>query len=427
MDKVVGLFFKRALDIFFAACAVLNISFDEGDVMKRVTPLIIMLLFVSFTSLAQFLTSAKLYMRYKEFDKAEASALKAVEKDPDEEEAWYILGQARYELKKYPEMIEAFDKALAINKDHATEISNLRRSVWANSFNAGIRYYNGGKDTAGYYEQAIASFKTAILAQPESSATYYVAGLSHYANKDYDGAIALLNTCIAKDPKKIEAIQLLGQLHSQLARDKKDAKDEAGAKMELSKAAAAYEKLYEAAPTNAENIINLIDVYERAGLGDKAESLTSNCVKTNPNNRICRYAYGVYLLKKDKFAESIEQLKAMTELEPDNKDEMYKDATYNLGVAYLNWGVGMKEADDKRLEEARKAQKGKKGKAAELKEDLSYKDKFKAALPYLEKTADMRPDDANLQTQLGRLYANLNMTKEAKAAYDKADMLIKGK
>jgi Flp pilus assembly protein TadD len=87
----------------------------------------------------------------------------------------------------------------------------------------------------------------------------------------------------------------------------------------------------------------------------------------------------------------------------------------------------MKEADDKRLEEARKAQKGKKGKAAELKEDLSYKEKFKAALPYLEKTADMRPDDANLQTQLGRLYANLNMTKEAKAAYDKADMLIKGK
>jgi tetratricopeptide (TPR) repeat protein len=395
--------------------------------MKRVTPLIILMMFVSFTSVAQFLTSAKLYMRYKEYDKAEASALKAVEKDPDEEEAWFILGQARHELKKYPEMIAAFDKALAINKDHATEISNLRRGVWATSFNAGIRYYNGGKDTAGYYEQAIASFKTAILAQPESSSTYYVAGLSHYANKDYDGAITLLNTCIAKDSKKTEAIQLLGQLHSQLARDKKDAKDEAGAKVELGKAAAAYERLYDADPTNADNIINLIEVYERAGMGEKAENLTSNCVKTNPTNRVCRYAYGVYLLKKDKFAESIEQLRAMTDIEPDNKDEMYKDATYNLGVAYLNWGVGMKEADDKRLEDARQAQKGKKGKAVDLKEDLSYKEKFKAALPYLEKTADMRTDDANLQTQLGRLYANLNMTKEAKAAYDKADKLMKGK
>lgn len=422
-----GLFFKRALDIFFRTNSRLHFPFEQGDVMKRVAPLIVMMLFVTFTSVAQFLTSAKLYMRYKEYDKAEASALKATEKDPKDEEAWFILGQARYELKKYPEMVQAFDKALALEKTHATEISNIRRMVWANSFNAGIRYYNGGRDTAGYYDLAISSFKTAILAQPESSANYYVAGLSYYAKKDYDEAIAMLNTAITKDPKKIEAIQMLGQLHLQLARDKKEAKDEAGAQAELAKAATAFERLYEADPTNAENMISLIEVYERSGMAEKAENLTSNCVKTNPANRVCRYAYGVYLLKKEMFPESIEQLKALLEIQPENTDEMYKDATYNLGVAYLNWGVKMKEADDRRLEDARKAQKGKKGKAVDLKEDLSYKEKFKASLPYLEKTAEMRPEDANLQTQLGRLYANLNMVKEAKAAYDRADKILKGK
>jgi tetratricopeptide (TPR) repeat protein len=370
---------------------------------------------------AQYLTSAKLYLRYKEYDKAEASALKAAEKDPQDEEAWYVLGQARFELKKYTEMIEAFDKAVAAGDAHKKEISNYRLKLWADNYNAGIKYYNLGRDSAMYFANAVDSLKLAIAAMPESTGTYYVAALSHYGKKDYDGAIDMLNTCIKKDPMKTDAIQLLAQLHSQRARDKKDAKDEAGAKEELAKSAAAYEKLYEAAPNDADNIISLIDVYERAGMGDKALAMTSNCVKTNPNNRVCRYAYGVYLLKKDQFGESIEQLKAMVEIEPENKDEMHKDAMYNLGVANLNWGVSMKEASDKKAEEERKAKK------KNIKEDLSYKEKFKAALPYLEKTAEMRKDDAGLYAQLGKLYANLNMTKEAKAAFETSDKIMKAK
>ncbi|MEK7671517.1 MAG: hypothetical protein AAB344_04785, partial [Bacteroidota bacterium] len=231
---------------------------------------------------------------------------------------------------------------------------------------------------------------------------------------------------ITKDPKKTDAIRLLGQLHLQMGREKKDAKDEAGAMEEHKQAVVAFEKLYEAAPTNVDNIIALIDVYERAGMNEKALNLTSNCVKTDPTNRVCRFALGVYLLKKDLFAESIEQLKAVIDLEPDNKDEMYKDATYNLGVANLNWGVAMKEAADKKAEEERKAQKGKKKNIKET-EDLSYKEKFRAAVPYLEKTAELRKDDATLYQQLGKLYAHLNMAKEAKAAFEAVDKLLKGK
>jgi tetratricopeptide (TPR) repeat protein len=356
-------------------------------------------------------------MRYKEYDKAEASALKAAEKDPKEEEAWYVLGQARYELKKYPAMVEAFDKALEVDQTHKSEIDNFRLKVWADSYNEGIKYYNSGRDTASYYDRAIDALKTAIVARPESTSTYYVIGLAHYAKKDHDGALAMLTTCISKDPKRSDALRLIGQLHMQRAQDK----DGAAKKEELAKAAAAYEKLYEAAPTESENIISLIDIYERAGMSDKALNLTSNCVKIDPNNRVCRYAYGVYLLKKDQFAESIEHLKAMLDIEPENKDEMYKDATYNLGVAYLNWGVAMREASDKKAEEERKAKK------KNVKEDLTYKERFKAAVPYLEKTAEMRKDDAALYQQLGKLYANLNMTKEAKAAFETFDRIMKGK
>jgi tetratricopeptide (TPR) repeat protein len=91
--------------------------------MKRFYPLILffgMLLLVSITY-AQYLTSAKLYLRQLQFDKAEASAAKAAEKDPDDGEAWFVLGKARYELKKYPAMIEAFDKAVVLDPIATTQ------------------------------------------------------------------------------------------------------------------------------------------------------------------------------------------------------------------------------------------------------------------------------------------------------------------
>ncbi len=388
--------------------------------MRLISLSLAMLLIVS-SSMAQHLTSAKLYMRYKDYDKAEASAMKATEKDPNEEEAWYVLGQVRYEMKKYPGMIEAFDKALALDQTHKSEISIMKYKIWADSYNAGVKYYNKGRDTADYFNTALDSLKVAIAALPESTGTYYVASLAYYGKKDYDGAIGMLNKSIEKDPQRTDPIRLLAQVHSQRAREKKEAKDDAGSKQELEKAASAYEKLYAAAPTDADNIISLIDVYERAEMGEKALNLTSKCVKTTPNNRVCRFAYGVYLLKKDQYAESIEQLKAMLDIEPENMDEMSKDATYNLGVANLNWGVKMKEDADHKAEQERKAKK------KNVKEDLTYKEKFKSALPYLEKTAEIRKDDAALYAQLGKLYANLNMTKEAKAAFDTSDKIMKGK
>lgn len=402
---------------------------QQGEIMKRFVPVILIFWTVAYFSSAnaQYLTSAKLYMKQKEYAQAEASALKAVAKDEKDEEAWFILGQARYELKKYSEMIDAFNKAMALKPSYNEEISRYRLKLWVDSFNAGIGYYNKGRDTASYYDRAIASFNAAIEAMPDSTSTYYVCALSYYGKKDFNTATRLLNACIAKDPKKLDAIKLLGQLHLQMGRDKKDAKDDTGALEEYKLAAGAYEKLYEADPKNADNIISLIDVYERAGMSDKALNLTSNCVKIDPKNRVCRFAYGVYLLKRDQFGESIEQLKVVLDLESDNKDEMYKDATYNLGVANLNWGVAMKEAAEKKAEEERKAQKGKKGKAAEVKEDQSFKEKFKAAVPYLEKTTEFRKDDASIYQQLGKLYANLNMAKEAKAAFETSDKIMKGK
>ncbi|HTX99263.1 MAG TPA: tetratricopeptide repeat protein [Bacteroidota bacterium] len=391
--------------------------------MNRLTLLAILAVTVVFFSTTGFqcgsaeTTSAKLYMQQKQWDKAEQSLAKAVVKNEKDEEAWYLLGSVRLELKNYMGMNEAYNRALQISDAHKAEISRNRLATWGSMFNEGVRLYNGGMQDSSKYTAALDSFRVAIAMEPDSANTYYVAGLCSYAKKDYDGAISLLSTCLEKDPKSADAARLLGSVHYQIANDYLNAKNESAAQNEFLKAIPPFEKAYELEPDSTVNITNLIDVYDRTKNSDKALALTDGAVTKNPNNKFFRYAYGVFLLKQDKFPQSIEQFSKAIEIDPN-----YSDARYNLGVAYLNWGVSMrKESTEKAEADQKKAGKGK-----QVKLDDSYLEKFKLALPYLEKSSEVRPDDAALWQQLGRLYAIINQPDKSKAAFERADKLLKG-
>ncbi len=197
------------------------------------------------------------------------------------------------------------------------------------------------------------------------------------------------------------------------------ANDSVGAQQYYNMAVKPFETAYKSNPTDQDNINNLIDVYERTKSTDKALELTKGAVQKDPSNKTYRYAYGVFLLKQEKYPEAVEQFDAALKLDPG-----YADARYNLGVSYLNWGVKLKEESDKKAE-AEAA--GKKGKGKDVKADESYKEKFKQALPYLEQSVQDRPNDAGLWQSLGRLYAILNMPDKSKQAFEKFDSLTKGK
>ena len=390
--------------------------------MKRYFPAFVLIVAVIFFATTGFqcgsaeTTSAKLYMQQKNWQKAEESLTKALAKNPNDEEAWFLLGQTRLEIRNFSGMNDAYAKALALSDAHKAEISRNRLAVWAASYNEGVAFYNKGRDTAAYYDKAIESFNTAVLMQPDSAGTYFVAALARYAKSDIPGAITTLETAIQKKADYPEASRFLGQLYYMEAGKKIEAKDEAGAAPLLAKSVTAFETAYKYEPENAENITNLIEGYERTKQPEKALALTENAVAKDPTNKTFRYAYGVFLLRQEKFEQAIVQFNEAIKIDPE-----FNDATYNLGVSYLNWSVAMKEEADKKYEEARKA--GQKN----IKEDLAYKEKLKLALPYLEKSVASRSEDAALWQQLARVYANLNMTDKSKAAFEKFDSLTKGK
>ena len=391
--------------------------------MKRYLPLGLLLLAFVYMSTTGFqcgsaeTTSAKLYINQKQYDKAEASLLKELAKNDKNEEAWFLLGQVRLDLKKYAEMNESYSRALQISDVHKSEIERNRLAIWAMMYNDGVGLYNKGRDTAAYYDDAIDRFATAIAMVPDSSGTYYVRGLAYLAKQNQKSAIADFEKCLQLKPDFEDAARRVGEIYYNNGMEKANAKNEAGAVAEYLQAATAFEKAYAANPQSADNITNLIDVYGKTKNNEKALALTRSAVEKEPRNKIFRYAYGVFLLQQDKFAESIEQFKAAVDVDPN-----YGDAVYNLGVSYLNWGVALKAEADKKAEAERLKNKGK-----DVKEDLTYKEKFKLCLPYLEKAEELRPDDLALLQQLGKVYANLNMVEKSKAAFEKLDKLSKGK
>jgi tetratricopeptide (TPR) repeat protein len=245
-------------------------------------------------------------------------------------------------------------------------------------------------------------------------------GLALTGKKDYPGAEAAFLEALKRKPNYTEAQQRLGAVYLLQADAARAAKNDAAMKDAAMKAAGIYEQLQKQEPQNADYILSLIDIYEATGQSDKALTLTRNAVEQDPSNRTFQYVYGVYLLKQDQFGEAISHLEKVGKPADGSTDEMAKDAIYNLGVANLNWGVAMKAEAEKKAEEERARTK------KDVKEDPSYKEKLKASLPYLEQAGEMRPDDAQLWQNLGRLYANLNMVEKSRMAFEKADRLSRG-
>jgi len=95
------------------------------------------LTFTGFQCSSTELTSAKLYIQQKNWDKAIDVLNKEVTKNPQSDEGYYLLGAAYAEKENMDKMIENFDKSLAVSKKYEKEIKSAKKYHWANFFNKG--------------------------------------------------------------------------------------------------------------------------------------------------------------------------------------------------------------------------------------------------------------------------------------------------
>lgn len=368
--------------------------------------LMLSMLFVGYQCGSTEITSAKLYIQQKNYDKAIEVLQKEITKNPKSDEGYYLLGYVQGEQGKFNEMVESYDKSLAISKSFEKNINDSRKYFWAQAFNRGVSLYQRGVKTSDsdsakvFYDKSIADFKSALKIEPDSGDTYKNLAFVYLSKGDNEAAIEPLKQLVARE-QSLDGYKYLGEIYyvsgTKLKAEEKN--DEAKAKFNQS--IEVLEEGLKVYPDNADMLVTLSTAYIGADRGNEAREKYKKLVEAKPDDKNIRYNYGVLLLGADDFEGAETQFKKAIEIDP-----AYDNAIYNLGVTYLKWGTYLnKKADE------------------EGTVNDEYKAKYQLALPYLEKAVQM--PDANAQTWelLGKVYSVLGMQDDAKNAFDEADKL----
>jgi tetratricopeptide (TPR) repeat protein len=350
------------------------------------------------------ITSAKLYIQQKNYDKAIEVLQKEITKNPKSDEGYYLLGYVYGEQNNYPDMVDAYNKSLNISKTFEKNIEDSKKYFWAQSFNRGVNLYQRGIKTTDtdsakvFYDKSIAEFKSSIMIEPDSSDTYKNLAFVYLSKGDNNAAIDPLNKLIEKE-KSVDGYKFLGEIYYTNGANLKNAGKVDEAKTEFNKSIDILNEGMKLYPNDSDMLLTLSNAYIGADRTNEAIEPFKKGVAAEPENKYYRYNYGVLLLGIDDYANAEIQFKKAIEIDPN-----YENAIYNLGITYIKWGNYLnKKADEE-------------GKLSE-----EYKTKYQAALPYLEKAVQMKDADAQTWEFLGKVYSVLGMQDDATNAFKKAD------
>jgi tetratricopeptide (TPR) repeat protein len=375
--------------------------------------LILGIMFLGFQCASTELTSAKLYIQQKNWDKAIETLNTEVAKNPQSDEGYFLLGTVYSEQDNIDKMIESFDKSLAISNKFEKNIGEYKAFQWANNFNRGVSLFQRGnkvtdKDSSKmYFDMAIEAYKNAIELEPDSAETYRNLAFVHLTTQQAEESIEPLKKLIEIEQAE-EGYQYLGEVYYTLGINmmsdfnfNKDVQDSIKAMDYYDKAIVVLEEGLQKFPENSEMQVARTSAYIGAGRIDEAIASSKLLVENKPGDKIYRYNYGVLLLNSENYAEAEKQLLEALKIDPE-----YENAIYNLGVTYVKWGTAMnKEAEQQGV----------------ISED--YKKKYEAALPYLEKVVEKDPTNVAIWELLGKVYSVLGMQDDAANAFKKADEL----
>lgn len=388
--------------------------------MKKIQIVVLLITFISLTLTAYQcasteITSARLYIQQKNLDKAEEVLKKEVEKNPLSEEGWFLTGYVKHEKKDYKGMMDAFEKTLKIGNKYEADVKSFLKSSWAENFNSGVSYFNAAnksenKDSAKILRQkAINDFQVAILLQPDSGDTYKNLVYCYLGAGDVEGAVQPTEEWVKKT-KALEGYQILGDIDynkGEIAFNKylssKNPADSTNALEHYQKAIRTLEEGLKIYPGDGVLGSILFNAYIAVGRKDFALTRAEDAVMKHPDDKFANYNYATMLLEAKDYEKSVQYFKKALEIDPN-----YENAIYNLAAAYINWGVQVRDQEE----------------ASQVKE-RTYKKYFESALPYLERLAELTPDDYKIWERLGQVYANLGQAEKAAKAFEKADNLKK--
>jgi len=359
------------------------------------------------------LTSARLYIQQKNYERAIEVLHQDVQKNPKSDEGWYLMGYTYGEMGKMDSMVVGYDKSLVVSNKFIKEINDSRAYHWANKFNSGVNLFQRGNKTNDedsakvFYDKSIEAFNVATLLEPDSADNYKNLAFVYMSSNRNEQAIGPLQDLVELN-KELDGYKYLGEIYYNLGKEKtssyrmsENTQDSVDANEYYYKSIAVLEEGTKLYPEEGDMLRTLSAAYIEVGEAEIALSSLKSLVEKEPNNKTYRYNYGVLLLQTEDYPAAEKQFLKALEIDPE-----YDNAAYNLGITYVSWGKELKQLEEETEEYSD--------------EDI---EKFRNALPYIERISEQEPDDAAMWELLGQVYSILGDSDKAMDAFNKADQL----
>ena len=304
------------------------------------------------------MTSAKLYMSQRNFEKADSALTKELSKSPQNSEAWYLLGRVKLEEGDYSKMAESFDKSLENGKEFEKDITDARKFVWQVSINRGANLYNRSAQlekqagttkndsVAIYRENAIQAYKTALSVNPDSTITYTNLAIAQFALDRFDDEIVTLKDGINRTHTHALDTLLIDAYRSKLA-DFNTKITAAEAKKDKQAATALYGQALTSVnearamfPDNTDLMAIQTDFYVRSGRTEEAKPSIREEIAKDPANKVNHYNLGVLLMQSDSLEGAIQEFEAALKSDP-----AYEVALQNVAVSYMKLADKIRKAN----------------------------------------------------------------------------------
>jgi len=278
-------------------------------------------------------TSAKLYIRNKDWANARASLERATQLYPDNAEGWKLLGDVDMTGRRWAEARTHYLRAAGLNPRTKREVDAIIESGWVQHYNNSVALINRGDLDRARQELIIAQ-----LLNPDKAPGWRNLGFVYTSMDSIDAALATYDKAIALEPENLEVRKNVGFVYfnqgnyakaieylepitdnyyaegavvsslgvSYVQTDQKD------------KALTLYETALQADPENEEHLFNLAYMYIQEGNDDAALPYLLRVIETNPFDTETMAQIGYIYVNQDQEDQAFPYLEKASELDPNN-------------------------------------------------------------------------------------------------------------
>jgi predicted O-linked N-acetylglucosamine transferase (SPINDLY family) len=257
--------------------------------------------------------------------------------EPCQADATHLLGVVALQTGQYQVAVDYITKAISWDGTRAIFHSNLgeayralkrtpeaiacyRRALQLNANAAGIHYNlaNALKDQ-GQLDEAIRSYQQALQLRPDDAATHNNLGNALRDQGRLDEAVACFRRAIQCKPDSADAHNNLGNALKDLGR--------------AAEAVGCYRRAIELAPALAQAHCNLGNALQELGQSTEAQGSYQRALQLKPEFAEAHLGLACIFQKQGQFTETVRGCQRAIQAKPD-----YAEAHNNLGVAWRDQG-----------------------------------------------------------------------------------------